>query len=135
MTDNLFDDADIIFEYTLDQALEDGVLADANVGDLAEVTRQHTKFKVYMTTALFNLIERAVNNKKHCNDWKGVWHDILWMSHGARQMALKDNRPYFFKVIITGTGRKRLHTLRVELGFATPESKEPHWVYMMDDED
>jgi hypothetical protein len=127
--------ADIIFEYTLEQALEDGVLVDANEGEMAEVTRQHAKFKVYMTRALFDLIERAVKNKRQCNDWKGVWHDILWMSQGARRAALQDGRPYLFKVIITGTGRKRLHTLRVELGFASPESKEPHWVYMMDDED
>jgi hypothetical protein len=129
------DPLDIIFEYTLDQALEDGVLVDANDGDLAEVTRQHTQLKVYMTRALFDLIEKAVKNKRWCNDWKGVWHDILWMSHGARQMALKDNRPYFFQLIITGTGRKKLYTLKVELGFATPESQEPHWVYMMEDED
>jgi hypothetical protein len=135
MNDDLFSDADIISEYTLEDALEDGVLVTANEGDLAEVTQQHTKFKVYMTNALFNLIERAVNNKRWCNDWKGVWHDILWMSHGARQAALATGAPYLFRVIITGTGRKRLHTLKVERGFATPTSEEPHLVYMMEDED
>ncbi len=136
MNDDLFAGADIIFEYTLDQALEDGVLVSANEGDLAEVTRQHLgDTKAYMTRALFDLIEKAVSNKRWCNDWKGVWHDILWMSRGVRKVVVQRNRPTLFKVIITGTGRKRLHTLKVELGFATPKSKEPHWVYMMEDED
>ena len=134
MDDPLFAQGDIIFEYTLDQALEDGVLVDANTGDLAEVTQQHTRLKVYMTRALFDLIEKAVNNKRQCNDWKGVWHDILWMSQGARR-HLQIGRPAFFQLIITGTGRKKLYTLQVALGFATPESKEPHLVYMMEDED
>ncbi len=134
MSGDLFADADIIFEYTLEQALEDGVLADANEGDLAEVTQQHTKLKVYMTTALFSLIEKAVKNKRQCNDWKGVWHDILWMSQGARR-HLQIGKPGYFKVIITGTGRKKLYTLQVALSFASPESKEPHLVYMMEDED
>ncbi len=136
MTDGLFEGADIIFEYTLDQALEDGVLVSANEGDLAEVTQQHLgNVKAYMTRALFDLIEKAVSNRRWCNDWKGVWHDILWMSRGVRQVALQRNRPALFKVIITGTGRQRLYTLKVELGFATSESTEPHWVYMLGDED
>ena len=134
MTDDLFTQADIISTYTLAQALEDGVLVDANEGDLAEVTQQHTKLKVYMTRALFDLIEKAVNNKRQCNDWKGVWHDILWMSQGARR-HLQIGKPGYFKVIITGTGRKRLFTLKVQAGFAMPESTEPHLVYMMEDED
>ena len=135
MADELFTKDDIIFEYTLAQALEDGVLVDANIGDFAEVTLQHFKTtKVYMTRALFDLIEKAVANKRWCNDWKGVWHDILWMSQGARR-HLQIGRPAFFQLIITGTGRKKLYTLQVALGFATPESKEPHLVYMMEDED
>ena len=135
ITAPLFTGSDIIYTYTLDQALEDGVMVDANEGDLAEVTRQHTKLKVYMTRALFNLIERAVNNKRWCNDWKGVWHDILWMSKGARRVVAERSRPALFKVIITGTGRKRLYILKVQLAWATPESTEPHWVYMTEDED
>ena len=136
MADPLFTQEDIIYEYTLAQALEDGEIVDANIGDLAEVTLQHFKTtKVYMTRALFLLIEKAVKNKRWCNDWKGVWHDILWMSKGARRVVAERSRPALFKVIITGTGRKRLYVLKVELGFATPESTEPHLVYMMEDED
>jgi hypothetical protein len=136
MSDDLFDDADIICAYTLDQALEDGVMVDANEGEFAEVTRQHLgDIKAYMSRALFNLIEKAVKNKRWCNDWKGVWHDILWMSRGARRVVAERDRPALFKVIITGTGRKRLYVLKVQLAWATPESAEPHWVYMMEDED
>ncbi len=132
--DPLFAPDDIIFEYTLDQALEDGVLVDANEGELAEVTRQHTKLKVYMTRALFDLIEKAVKNKRQCNDWKGVWHDVLWMSQAAVRRLSPDS-PGLFQVIITGAGRKKLYTLKVAWGFAAPESAEPHLVYMMEDED
>ncbi len=136
MSDDLFAGADIISSYTLEDALEDGVMVDANEGEFAEVTQQHSpNTKVYMTRALFNLIERAVSNKRWCNDWKGVWHDILWMSRGARKVAVERDRPALFKVIITGTGRKRLYILKVQLAWATPESTEPHWVYMMEDED
>lgn len=35
---------DVIYAYTRKQALEDGEQVDANVGDLAEVTRQHYKY-------------------------------------------------------------------------------------------
>ncbi len=134
MTDQLFTKDDIISTYTLDQALEDGVLVDANEGEFAEVTRQHFRVKCYMTRALFDLIEKAVKNKRQCNDWKGVWHDILWMSKAAIRHLSPDS-PGFFQVIITGTGRKKLYTLKVAWGFATPESTEPHLVYMMEDED
>ncbi len=134
MSDDLFEGADIISTYTLEDALEDGVLVDANEGEFAEVTRQHFRVKCYMTRALFDLIEKAVKNKRQCNDWKGIWHDILWMSQAAVRRLSPDS-PGFFQVIITGAGRKKLYTLKVAWGFAAPESETPHLVYMMEDED
>jgi len=105
-----------IHVYTREQAIEDGVLVDAKVGDFAEVTAQHfgaDAGEVVMTASLFGLIERAVKNERHCNDFKGVWHDVLFMGRGAAVNAIKTGQTSGFQVIITGTGRKRIHTVYV----------------------
>lgn len=104
-----------IHVYTREQALEDGVLVDARMGDFAEVTRQHVpgEIPVFMTRGLFELIRRAVENEKHCNDYRGVWHDVLWMSQGARRATAQQRIRAGFRLIITGAGRRRLHTLVV----------------------
>lgn len=115
-----WDDAAVIHVYTRERALEDGVLMDARQGAIEEVTRQHMgpsaraprPVPVVLTSALFELIQRAVAHPRHCNDWRGVWHDVLTMSTGARRSALATGRAAF-RVIITGTGRQRLHTLAV----------------------
>lgn len=119
---------DPISTYTRTQAIEDGMLIDATEGDFAEVTRQHFgSVHVAMTSALFELIKKAVEHPRHCNDWRGVWHDICWMSRVtvARGGGL-------FIVIIAGTGRIRNHILRVECG-ATDEGA-PALTYMLRDE-
>ena len=102
----------VIHTYTRAQAIADGVLVDATIGDLAEVTRQHHgNADVAMTAAVFDLMRKAVENPNWSNDYKGVWHDILWMArcHGFPKRG--DDR--LFKLIITGTGRKRYHVLRI----------------------
>lgn len=102
-----FADAEIISSYSRDQAIADGVLISANIGDLAEVTEQHLPgVSVVMTTGVFSLIKKAVDHPRWLNDWRGVWHDVLWM-------ARRHNAEGLFLVIITGTGRKRNHVLRI----------------------
>ncbi len=49
--DNLFSEDDIIHAYTRKEALEDGFQVDANVGDFAEVTKQHYRWPVFMSRA------------------------------------------------------------------------------------
>ena len=106
-----FDGFTVISVYTRAQAIADGVLADASTGDLAEVSAQHFPgVHVAMTATVFALIEQAVASPKHANDWRGVWHDILWMSRVSPVQVWQGGR--LFRVIITGTGRKRLHTLK-----------------------
>ena len=106
---------DVIYAYTRAQAIEDGVLIDATIGDLAEVTRQQYKYPVAMTAAVWALIEKAVANEKHCNDLEGVWHDVLWMSRKNITRRF-DPTSHLFEVIITGTGRRRKHTLKAVCG-------------------
>lgn len=118
ISSNPFEGAPIISSYTRAQAIEDGMLVDAQQGDLAEVSRQHVgSTSVVMTYAVFALIERAVKNTRYLNDWRGVWHDVLWMSQVARRVsAQRGGSPVGFKVIITGTGRVRNHVLFASYG-------------------
>ncbi len=107
---HLFDGFVVVSVYTRAQAIADGVIVDATGGDLASISEQHFPgVHVAMTAAVAALIEKAVAHPDHCNDWKGVWHDVLWMSRVPVQ-SFPGGR--LFKVIITGTGRKRLHTLK-----------------------
>jgi hypothetical protein len=89
--------------YTRGQALDDGVLVSAMTPDLAEVTRQHFKFPVAMTAGVAEAIDRAVAHPRHCNDRRGVWHDICWMLN-RRIAGLRSDGSgaLLFKVIITG---------------------------------
>jgi len=130
-TNDSFIEFDVISTYTRRQAIEDGVLVDASVGDLAEVSRQHYKHPVAMTAAVWGLIDRAVKHPKHCNDYKGVWHDILWMSRVCPTKKWATGR--LFLVIITGVGRKRNHTLKIECG--PGDDGEPVLTIMLPEED
>jgi hypothetical protein len=122
----------VISVYTRAQAIADGVLADATTGDLAEVSAQHfLRVHVAMTAAVFALIEQAVAHPQHANDWRGVWHDILWMSRVAPLRSFPGGR--LFKVVITGTGRKRLHTLKALVH--PDEAGRPCLTIMLPDED
>ncbi len=131
-TDSFWTDADVIYSYTRAQAIEDGVLVDANIGDLAEVTQQHYKWPVAMTASVFAMIETAVNHPKHCNDYRGVWHDILWMSKMNITHRFSESS-HLFKVIITGLGRKRIHELKIVCG--PGDDAEPVVTVMLPEED
>lgn len=123
---------EVISAYTRAQAIEDGVLVDGNVGDLDEVTRQHFKIPVAMTRRVFDTMERAVENKRHCNDYKGVWHDILWMSH-SRCARMIDRHTSLFTVIIKGAGRQTYYHMKAVCG--PGDNGEPVLTIMFQDED
>ncbi len=123
---------EVIYGYSRAQAIEDGVLVDGTIGDLAEVSRQHFRYPIAMTAAVFGLMEKAVNHPKHCNDYKGVWHDICWMAKCGISRRF-DPTTHLFRVIITGTGRKRLHTLKMVCG--PGDNAEPVLTVMLPEED
>jgi hypothetical protein len=58
-------------------------------------------------------MKRGVENKKHHNDWKGVWHDVLWMSGVSRGRRLRVGEKAPFYCYITGCGRRKKHVLTV----------------------
>ncbi len=64
-----------------------------------------------MTAAVAALIQKAVDHPDYGNDWKGVWNDVLWMSGMPPIPLIPSGR--MFRVIITGTGKRRLHNLKI----------------------
>ena len=67
------------------------------------------KVSVAITCEVFAIIERAVENKKWCNDFKGVWYDIAYMAYLESRQHLHAVS-ILFNGIITGTGQKGNHT-------------------------
>ncbi len=124
-----------IYVFSRKQALEDGFQVDANIGDLAEVTRQHFKYPVYMTRAVYDLMERAIANRKWMNDWKGVWHDICWMCRLAVRGSPAVGNTVRFQVIIRGAGRKSLYTLKAVCAAKDFDHPQPAITIMLPNED
>lgn len=123
----LFDDAPIISSYSRAQALEDGVLIDLTEADVA---KGHFKYPLACTAAVWALIQKAVNNKKWMNDQAGVLHDICWMSRFGQVV---DPTTRLFKVIITGTGRRKNHWLKIVCH--PGDTPEPVLTIMLPEED
>lgn len=110
---------DVIHSYSRAQAIEDGVLVDlsgaeAIRGDVADVCRQHYKFPVACTATAFDIIDAAVKNKRCCNDYAGIVHDMLWMSKVAKRQI--NESTIIFPVIIRGAGRRRHYDFKLIVG-------------------
>lgn len=121
-----------ISSYTRAQALADGELVCANSGAIDEVTRQHFKVPVAMSRRLCEIIQKAVDNERHCNDWKGVWHDVCWMSRTKLARELNASTRVF-RVIITGAGRNRYWDLKAVCG--PDDNGEPCITFLLRNED
>lgn len=105
-----------ISTYTRAQAIDDGLLVDFTdpESDTGEVCRQHYKHPIACTAAVFEIMRKAVENPRYSNDYKGVLHDMLWMS---RVMGRKlDESTVLFRVIITGAGRSKYHDFKLQVG-------------------
>ena len=126
---NIFEDADIISQYTRAQALEDGELVDLN--QWIPVQESGYKFPTACTRAVFSIIERAVENKRYGNDYKGVIWDIFWMSRNG--IAKRWETGAEFWVMITGTGTQSSYRFKIECG--PGDNGEPVMTIMLPDED
>lgn len=103
-----------IHTYTREQALEDGVLVDLMQDKMAETARQHYKFSIACTSAVFDIMRKAVENTRHCNDYAGILHDMLWMSRIYKRTV--DENTVIFRVIIKGAGRKSVFDFKMVCG-------------------
>ena len=120
----MFSKDDIISVYTREDAINDGVLVDLMQGELANVIRQHYKYPIACTASVWSIISAAVNNPgkfdtatpadKHCNDYAGILHDMLYMSKVSYTPHGDDTR--LFTVIITGVGRRKYHRFKIVCG-------------------
>ncbi|BBA70611.1 DUF6573 family protein [Geobacter sulfurreducens] len=108
---NIFENCDVIYSYTRQQAIEDGVLADLTAL-YPELCKQIYRFPVAVTAEVWGIVEHAVSDKRNCNDYKGVIWDILWMSQRGITKRI-DESQHLFQVIISGAGPEQLHTLKI----------------------
>lgn len=128
---------DVIYAYTRKQAIEDGFqmpltdeLTEVGMEDMA---RQLYKYPIFLTSAVYELIQKAVDNKRWLNDWKGVVWDILYMSQNYKR-ELSPSKVET-KVRINGAGRKKDYWFHLEVGPMDIDNPEPVITIMMADED
>ncbi|MFQ5684951.1 MAG: DUF6573 family protein [Candidatus Binatia bacterium] len=123
---------EVIYSYSRAEAIKDEVLVDLGQDEeMAAVCREHYKYPIACTAAVFSIIERAVNNRKWCNDYAGILHDMLWMS---RVFARKvDDHTRIFRVKITGAGRRSLYDFKIVCG--PGDDAEPVLTIMLPIED
>lgn len=125
-----------ISTYTRAQAIEDGALVNlmgffSTHDDVASVCRQHYKFPIAFTAAVFDIMQKAVENPRYCNDYAGIVHDMLWMSKVMKRQI--DESTVMFRVIIAGAGRQRNYDFKLAVG--PGDHGEPVITIMMPDED
>lgn len=120
---------ELIYKYTRLQALEDGVLVDVN--QWIPVKESGYKYPIACTAAVFEIVDRAVKNKKFHNDYSGVMWDILWMSRVSPIRRWETGQ--LFQVIINGAGRKTIYNFKIECH--PGDDGEPVLTIMLPDED
>ena len=96
---------DVIETYSREQAIEDGNLVDLWQGDLEALCRQHYKYPICVTAAVWAVVEGAISAENECNDLLGVIHDILWMGRTCGRELSPSRRE--FEVTITGADPRR----------------------------
>lgn len=130
MTANPDQFGEVIYAYTRAQAIDDGVLVD--LSELApDVCREHYKYPIACTSAVWSIVDKAISNPKWMNDLNGVVHDMLWMSR-VHSRAI-DQSTRMFQVIIRGAGRKSKYQFKM---MCHPgDNAEPVMTIMLPDED
>jgi hypothetical protein len=126
-----WDDAEVISTYTRRQAIEDGVLVDLMQDSTLSVCQQHYKYPIACTAAVFGIMQRAVENKRHCNDYAGILHDMLWMS--TQYFRTVDETTRVFQVIIKGAARKSVYDFKMVCG--PSDDGSPCMTIMQENED
>lgn len=102
-----------IYTYTRDQSLADGVLWDLSA-DFPDLCREHYKYPIACTAAVAEIIKKAVENSKFCNDHTGILHDMLHMSRVYKRQI--DEQTVIFRVTIKGAGRRSVFDFKMVCG-------------------
>lgn len=101
----------IIHAYTRAQAIADGMLADLMQHEMLAVCRQHFRHPIACTSAVFAIMQKAVENPRYCNDYAGILHDMLFMSKAMGRRL--DASTVLFRVIIQGAGRSKYYDFKL----------------------
>ena len=123
---------EVIYSYTRKQAIEDGIQVKLEDENAQLAKEAGYKYPVFLTSGVLGLIEKAVDNKKYCNDFTGVLWDILYMSRAFGKPV--NDRMTKFEVIISGTGKQRTHTMYIECGAMDFDDPEPVLTIMLPEE-
>jgi hypothetical protein len=112
---SIWEGVDVISAYSRAEAIDDGVLVDLMQGDMGKLCKEHYKYPIACTSAVWGLVEQSVSKPEHLNDVLGVLHDILTMSKNGHERS-DDPSACQFQVIITGTGNQDVHDLKMRCG-------------------
>lgn len=115
------------------QLINDGDLVDLMTlsPEVAAVCKQHFKYPIAVSRAVFEIMQKAVENKRWSNDYAGIVHDMLWMCK-ARGRSVSESKRYF-TVIINGAGRTKFHNFELTVG--PGDNAEPVITIMLPGED
>ena len=122
----MFSENDVIYAYTREQAIQDGVLVD--VSKMA--AEAGYKVPVAITAALYNVIDDIPNRYINFEDFDGRLWDVLWMGLIAARNKPLDHLLY---KLILHYGRKTYITLKMVIG--PGDNGEPVITIMLPDED
>ncbi|HIJ87411.1 MAG TPA: hypothetical protein HPP97_06940 [Desulfuromonadales bacterium] len=120
----MFEDCDLISQYTRQQALEDGVLIDLSASYPEEC--KIYRYPVACTQSVWAIIECAAEKK--LGSFKGIVGDLLWMSQKGIIRKLSEST-MIFCVILGIKG----HNLKVMIGPA--DDMSPCVTVMLEGED
>lgn len=141
----LWDNADIISQYTRADAIEDGVLVDLmqhptpeepDVDDLAELVRTAGfRWPIAMTAEAFGrYVELSPAAKRAGCDIKGRLWDVLWMMKQAIRRSREGGTELRFTFLcVTERVRPTLCTLKLVTG--PDDNGEPCMTIMLPEED
>ena len=128
----LFDNAPLIYAYTREQALDDGVLVD-----VSEMAREAgIRYPVAVTEGVWTLIEAIPETLKGVQDVDGRLWDVLWMCYSAIRQAPKGTDTIYYKLHMDRNVRgRRVRLLRLKAVCGPGDNWEPVITIMLPDED
>lgn len=95
---DLFDGFEVISSYSVEQALEDGVLVNLSEMFKSEITDCGILIPLYATRSVFdNYINLTPAAKRAQNTEKARAWDLIYMSRQALKAAAKTGNKYYFK--------------------------------------